>query len=214
MPSVMQLLKSVYTMYFILSIFHSLRPLSLTVESSAVHYNISPYAYVFGNPVNFIDPIGLDSSKPQVLAPATVNGRKNSFPLLGPLIFTSGLPLIYKKLIPAFVFPRNFIPTGASKFTSASSILFRRLLPGFKIWGRQVPKWITSVLPKATSLGGQLGRATSVIGAYTTIAQLVWDSYKNFKTLPVNQQSNFVNSQMTSGTGAFSQSLFDQLGKQ
>lgn len=184
-----------------------LGPINLTAENSAVHYNESPYAYVLNNPLNYIDPLGLDTAKPvyKPLAEVTVTAKKNpSAPLVGPIIFGSGLPLIPKQVIPSFIFPRNFVPQGASKFTSVSSIIFRRLFPGKTISGKLVPNVVSRVLPKllpkATSIGGQLGRATSAAGFYITVGQLVWEGFKNFQTLPVNQQFNFVNTQMMSGT--------------
>lgn len=42
-------------------------------EKSLIHYNESPYVYVTNNPMNFIDPFGLDS-----LPPFTKVGYKNS----------------------------------------------------------------------------------------------------------------------------------------
>lgn len=104
------------------------------------------------------------------------------------------------------MFARNFVPAGASKWTSFSSIGFRsvpilkgKTIPA-KYVGKVVSKVLPKVLPKATSIGGQLGRAWGAVGFYVTVGQLVWQGYENFKTLPVNQQSNFVNTQMMSGT--------------
>ena len=45
----------------------------VTAEKSPIHYNESPYVYVTNNPMNFIDPFGLDS-----LPPFTKVGYKNN----------------------------------------------------------------------------------------------------------------------------------------
>jgi hypothetical protein len=96
------------------------------------------------------------------------------------------------------------VPKGASKWTSVSSVVFRQMFPGKTIQGKLVPKVVSEMLPKllpkATSFGGQIGRAWGAVGFYVTLAQLTVESFENFQKLPVNQQLNFVNAQMMSGT--------------
>ncbi len=165
-----------------------LGPINLTADNSAIHYSESPYAYVLNNPMNYIDPLGLDTAKPKVkeLAPVTVTARKGGSPgpgWLGPGMLGTGAPLVYKPWIPRWLYPRNFVPEGASKFTSLSSIIFRRLFPGKTISGKLIPKVISRVLPqllpKATSIGGQIGRAWGGIGAYITIGQVLYENWQN-----------------------------------
>ena len=69
-----------------------------------------------------------------------------------------------------------------------------------KLVPKVVSRVLPSFLPKATSFGGQLGRAWGAIGFYITYSQLVWEGFKYFKTLSPSQQINFTNSQMMSGT--------------
>ena len=44
----------------------------ITAENSAIHYNESLYSYVGNNPINFIDPYGLDTAKGKTLPNVTV----------------------------------------------------------------------------------------------------------------------------------------------
>lgn len=182
---------------------------AITAENSAVHYNESLYSYVGNNPINFIDPFGLDTAKKGgTLVNVDVVGKEkkqndNSFPILGISLMATGGPFIYKPCMPSWVFPRNFVPTGASKWTSISSIVFRQMFPGKTIQGKLVPKVVSEILPKflpkATSIGGQIGRAWGAIGFYMTLAQLTVEGFENFQKASVNQQFNFVNTQMMSG---------------
>jgi RHS repeat-associated protein len=183
---------------------------AITAENSAIHYNESLYSYVGNNPINFIDPFGLDTAKKGgTLVNFDVVGKErkqngNSLPILGLIMMTTGGPFIYKPLMPSWVFPRNFVPAGASKWTSISSIVFRQVFPGKTIQGKLVPKVVSEMLPKwlpkATSIGGQIGRAWGAVGFYVTLAQLTVEGFENFQKLPGNQQLNFVNTQMMSGT--------------
>ncbi|WP_276504405.1 RHS repeat domain-containing protein [Terrimonas pollutisoli] len=71
---------------------------AITAENSAIHYNESPYAYVGNNPINFIDPFGLDTAKGKSLPPVTVTGtRKSPINPWGPGLILLGQPLDFLK---------------------------------------------------------------------------------------------------------------------
>lgn len=59
----------------VVGILNLLSPVnSITAANSAVHYNESLYAYVGNNPMNFFDPLGLDTAKGELLSNVTVKG--------------------------------------------------------------------------------------------------------------------------------------------
>lgn len=87
--------------------------------------------------------------------------------LTGPALTALGWDKIPKSVLPK-IGMRGFVPPGANPNTSVASIVFRKVIP--KSWPR------VSFLPKATSLGGQLGRVVPMVGIATT----VWDYTYNF----------------------------------
>jgi RHS repeat-associated protein len=85
---------------------------------------------------------------------------------VGPGLFTSGLPIVHKDI--AKIFTRSFKAPGATKFTSPASILLRKLLPQA---AKTTGAW--KLLPRATSLGGQVGRAVPGLGLVVTVADVL-----------------------------------------
>ncbi len=171
---------------------------AITAENSAMHYNESPYAYVGNNPTNFIDPLGLDTVPSKTLQTVTVTTTtKSSMPTwwIGPALIGLGQPINFLK------------PVGALGSKTGSSIASYTL-------SKAIPQTFTKVVGKklgttiATKVGTNvigrfLGRLVPYVGTallLKDIKNLLGAAYENFKALPVNEQSHFVNSQMMSGT--------------
>lgn len=77
-------------------------------QTSAVHYNTSPYTYVLNNPLKYVDLIGLDTTKAPTLLPEitlTGQGESNNVPhWLGPGMVALGQPWV----------PKRFVTPGSS----------------------------------------------------------------------------------------------------
>jgi RHS repeat-associated protein len=168
-----------------------LRPINLTAENSAIHYNESPYSYVLGNPIKYIDPLGLDS-----LPAVTVVGHKNNDNSnnsnnwtpwwLGPVLIGSGLKF-------------NFIkPVGALGSISGSSI-------ASKVLGKAVPLKFTKVFGKkvgvqivkkvgTNTVGRLLGRFVPYAGLIMTIHEINTEvMYKTFEMTSADQKETLLN---------------------
>jgi RHS repeat-associated protein len=96
-----------------------------------------------------------------------LNVEKNWPHLVGPSLFLAGQDILPKSLLKN-IGMRGFVPRGVNANTSVASVVLRNAIP--KTWPR------LKFLPKATSLGGQLGRAVPIVGAGMT----VWDISYNF----------------------------------
>lgn len=181
-----------------------LGPISITTEGSAIHFSESPYNYVVDNPLAYVDPLGLDTL-PSVTKVGYIN-KQSSVPWwLGPALIYLGQPINYLKPVGAL---GSKAGSSIASYTLSKAIpaTFTRVL-GKKIGRRIVKKVGTNVIGRA------LGRFVPLVGTALLaddIKDLLMGSFKQFQTLPVNRQFDFVNSQMMSGNGAWSQSLFDK----
>jgi hypothetical protein len=148
-----------------------LGPIKLTAENSAIHYNESPYTYVMNNPMNYIDPLGLDS-----LPPATVVGYKPSpgSPWVGPLLIGLGQPLTFLKPVGALGSqPGSSIASWAlSKALPMRSALLKRTTTKVvaKVVGKQIAKKVGTAV-----VGRFFGRLVPYVG-WALFAHDLWDN--------------------------------------
>lgn len=97
---------------------------AIDAESSAVHYNESPYAYVLNNPLKYMDLFGLDTvwkPLPPVTVTAKTKSTNSSFPphWLGPSMIVAGQPWLSKR----------FVTPGSSPGTSLASKVLNKAIP-------------------------------------------------------------------------------------
>ena len=127
-------------------------------ESSAVHYNSSPYAYVLNNPLKYVDLFGLDTAWKQLPSVTVTPERKTNssgFPhWLGPSMIAVGQPWL----------PKRFVMAGSSPGSSIASKVLSKIplkspvrlyapvinsagarMVGTKVIGRFVARWIPFV---------------------------------------------------------------------
>lgn len=134
----------------------------------------------------FIDPLGLDSSKPQELAPVTITGqRANPLPTwVGPTFVILGQPLNFLKPIGAAgSSPGSSIASwGLSKVfpqtTSVPKQVTKKVLS--KVVGKTVGKRIAYKLIGTTTIGRILGRLVPGAG-WTLTALDAWHYREEIK---------------------------------
>lgn len=134
-------------------------PVKLTPGNSAVHYSVSPYAYVLNNPINYQDWMGLDTLKEVVVTASRIPENNNH--LVGPLLILSGQPVIPKSnpLIKN-LFGHGF-EKGANKSTSVASVTSRVVVRKIEQKaGKQVAKAVGKKAARIFFMraGGLLGR--------------------------------------------------------
>lgn len=177
-------------------------PINLTAENSAVHYSESPYAYVMNNPMNYIDPFGLDTAKGKVLPSVTVVGViKHS---AGPVLILLGQPLDFLK--PAGMLgsgPGSSVASwGLSKVLRGSTAPLKSYARNklAKVVERKVAQKVVNRVIGATIVGRLLGRAVPLVG-WALTAKDAWDyraEIKSFEKAMI--ETNQSNSYKSDGT--------------
>ena len=149
---------------------------AITAENSAVHYNESPYAYVGNNPMNFIDPFGLDSlpakTLPTVVLPP---GKKRGISPVGPLLILLGQKISWLKPVGALGSSRgsSIASWTLSKVIPIKSTVFKKTTEKIltKVVGKQIAKKTASKV-----VGRVLGRLVPGAGWLLLAYDATWGS--------------------------------------
>lgn len=140
----------------------------MTSENSAVHYNLSPYVYVLNNPMNFIDPYGLDT-----LPTFTRTAQKNNSPLndwwLRTFLYTGGAL--------STPFPKRLVLPNTSQFTTALSYTLGKVKIPIKVLGktRLYTHTVNGSARYANTWGRYLGRWGSKLLGRLALAYTIYD---------------------------------------
>ncbi|WP_343745234.1 DUF6443 domain-containing protein [Chitinophaga sp.] len=189
---------------------------STSTPQSAIHYNMSPYAYVLNNPVNFVDPFGFDTSKPVQLNPVTVTGTApatnstsngfNFWWIRGPVYGTGLMSLPVPKNWFGPVLPNS------SKYTTTLSGLLGKWKTPINFLGKKrlYTHTVNGSRRYASTYGRFFGRwgsrimgRASAIMFYIDVSRTVYQFYdEKFTKMPVEAQFRFVNTQMMSGSSS------------
>jgi RHS repeat-associated protein len=146
-------------------------PIKLTPGNSAVHYNVSPYAYVLNNPINYKDWMGLDTLKEVVVTASRLPQEENH--TVGPTLILLGQPLDFLKPVGAL---------GSKPGSSIASWTLSKALPQNIPALKKAERKVVSIVSKKAAkkagtavLGRFLGRLVPGVGWALT----AYDIYDN-----------------------------------